>query len=343
MNSNISDDRDKAFRPAAILFRYMAMGRGIEGAAVGYFSPDILELFVFRYCIELETRQAVTAADVLQFTAFSLAVFPLKDYQWYPEMDVKKPSPSAVFLVYHPICKTRLLNPLMNTNSTHIVEEAFMLVSKAKDLHEFTQYVGDMIFYRYRYLIQIVFGRSPSRSVDGLEVMSYRHAREILYEARKATPGFLFRPWPYLFTRQYDDRPNESYLLIFCGDLNENAGQIVPEEIAWARFGNANMKRDFEPADSDTQPSAVRRLNALIGRVQAWIKGAGTHHRSGSGGSKGAAATETHSAAHRTKKLVRERFSRDLGRLVDEARSAGQSANAAIQIAEGLKEDVLNK
>jgi hypothetical protein len=138
MNSNLSDDRDETFRPAAAIFRYMAMGRGIEGAAVGYFSPDILELFVFRYCIELETRQSITAGDVLQFTAFSLAAFRFKEYQRHPETDVKKPSPSAVFMVYHPICKTRLLNPLMNMNSTHIVDEAFQLVAKANDVHEFT-------------------------------------------------------------------------------------------------------------------------------------------------------------------------------------------------------------
>src|SRR5271154_5351066 len=91
----------------------------------------------------------------------SLTAFPFKEYQWHPETDVKKPSPSAVFTVYHPICKTRLLNPLTNMNSTHIVEEAFQLVAKANHVHEFTQCVADLILYQYRYCIQISFGRSP--------------------------------------------------------------------------------------------------------------------------------------------------------------------------------------
>ena len=90
----------------------------------------------------------------------SFAAFLFKEYQWHPETDVKKPSPSAVFTVYHPICKTRLLNALMNMNSTHIVEEAFQLVAKANDVHEFTQGVADLIFYQYRYCI---FDRRRSR------------------------------------------------------------------------------------------------------------------------------------------------------------------------------------
>jgi hypothetical protein len=36
-------------------------------------------------------------------------------------------------------------------------------VTKARDVHDFTQCAADLIFYQYRYCIQVVFDRTRSR------------------------------------------------------------------------------------------------------------------------------------------------------------------------------------
>src|SRR6202035_5192041 len=67
-----------------------------------------------------------------------------------------------------------------------------------------------------------------------------------------------------------------------------------------------------------TQPATVRRLAAKVVETRKWISGPGSHHRTGSGGSRGHAATEIHQNAHRLKMQIRQRLSEDILRLIEE-------------------------
>jgi hypothetical protein len=83
----------------------------------------------------------------------------------------------------------------------------------------------------------------------------------------------------------------------------------------------------------------------LIGQVNCWIKGPGSHHRTGQGGSRSYAATERHQRAMQSKKLIRERFSKELQQLSDAASKYEPSAAArlAIWTGQSLSKKVLNK
>jgi hypothetical protein len=132
------------------------------------------------------------------------------------------------------------------------------------------------------------------------------------------------------------NRATEFYLMIFCGQGQD----VASEEIAWGRLASGNTKFT-SIGDGDRQP-AIRRLNALIGQVNSWIKGPGSHHRSGQGGSRGPAATERHQRAMQSKKLIRERFNRELIHLSDAANKCGPSARVSIRPAQSLAKKVLN-
>src|SRR5271169_734345 len=115
----------------------------------------------------------------------------------------------------------------------------------------------------------------PESPTDVCDVKLYRQGHQTLKELSEAIPTLVLRPWPYLFT---SDTPKgkETWLVIFCGQEDD----VVSEEVAWSRYGTSH--REIGGAEEwEQQPPAVRRLNALNGQVRAWIKGPGSHHRSG--------------------------------------------------------------
>ena len=98
---------------------------------------------------------------------------------------------------------------------------------------------------------------------------------------------------------------------------------------------------DNVPDEEDEHdPAEVRRLKAMMQKVRRWIHGSGAHHRS-TGGSHTAAATQTHSAAHRAKKRVRDAYAAELKRLAGEVDADEYSS--LVQDALSLANAVLGK
>jgi len=340
LNQNLLDNQDAIFRQSAVLFRHMAMNRGIEGAALGYLSPTVLELITYQSCVHLESCQnLVTPGDVAHYTAGALAKFPYKTHEWHVEDNHIKNVPTGVLQIFHPITKRRLLNPFSTSQSTDVILANLESVSKATHLDEFMQNTATLVLFQYRYCARLIFGPCGSEHADSLEVKAYRQGHEFLQELSRTEPNLVVRPWPYLYESSSGNRHTEFYLMIFCGQGQD----VVSEETAWGRL--ASGKTTFTSngdGDGDQQP-AIRRLNALIGQVNCWIKGPGSHHRSGQGGSRGYAATERHQRAMQSKKLIRERFSRELKHLSNAANKCGHSARPAIRTAQSLAKKVLNK
>jgi hypothetical protein len=69
-------------------------------------------------------------------------------------------------------------------------------------------------------------------------------------------------------------------------------------------------------AEDDAGPSkADRQLKAVMDKAAAWVKSSGSHHKS-TGGAHTASASEKHSAAHGSKKQVRQTYMADLAALM---------------------------
>lgn len=88
--------------------------------------------------------------------------------------------------------------------------------------------------------------------------------------------------------------------------------------------------------------SSLRALKSYTAKVQSFISSSGTHHRS-KGGSKTSSQSEMHSAAHRSKKIVRERYARTLQVLIDKAKEKGLDDDGIVQDAESMIGAILAK
>jgi hypothetical protein len=283
--------RESPFRKAAIIVRHVARKRGIEGSVLGYFSPPILELLVLRSHTELEALGGqIYPADVAQSTINSLAEFDYIHFQWHVDGATPKTTPGDILEIYHPVQKKRILNPFTTNQTSGTAIEQCHNVKGAAHLEEFIQSTEDVVFFQFRYAIRIVLGPTFAKPTDELEVKCYQQLHSLLLDLAQQRPDIVFRAWPYTFSKALPDGSMETYFIIFCGK-----GTDVSEEEAWSRNGSGS--EDFESQDGDT-PAPL------------WIKGPGTHHRSGHGGSKGHSATERHQRAHASKKLVRESTAR---------------------------------
>jgi hypothetical protein len=71
-----------------------------------------------------------------------------------------------------------------------------------------------------------------------------------------------------------------------------------------------------EESGEKKDPAAVRRLRSEMAKVESFIDSSGTHHAS-KGGKHTRGATQTHTAAHGSKKQVRDDYQQSLEKLAD--------------------------
>jgi hypothetical protein len=92
----------------------------------------------------------------------------------------------------------------------------------------------------------------------------------------------------------------------------------------------------------DVLTAVVRRLNSKMSHVERWIHGPGAHHATSSRTRAGAGVTQKHRQAHRATMLVRERFAKDLLKLLEAVKPLGKYRNT-VSKAEKLARRVKSK
>jgi soluble cytochrome b562 len=90
---------------------------------------------------------------------------------------------------------------------------------------------------------------------------------------------------------------------------------LIPLTLDVAETLKPNFFEDEAPSGSDKAQSAIRKLTAATAKVEKFVHGAGTHHRTTSG-KHGSAQTEKHSAASKSKDIVRTRMAAKLDELI---------------------------
>jgi hypothetical protein len=273
--------------------------------------------------------------DLALYVCERMSSFDFHRLEWRPDgQDTPKHSGFGILKIFHPNDNTRALTTLMTAQTTEVIE-AFAEASKAETVEEFLRDVGAIQFFKYPRMIDFKVTDPSASKFNPLEVRMYRECYNMVRELSQAEPELLVRPWPYFLEREVGNI-RELYMIVFLGRKN----QVLTDEKA-----RRVLSGEGEEMVDMTQPATVRRLAAKVVETRKWIAGPGSHHRTGSGGSRGHAATETHQNAHRVKMQIRQRFAEDLLRLIEEVEQLPDASKwkSVVANAKTWAKSVLNK